>query len=312
MLRLRLRIDRAARTKKGHAAQRHTGVAQANSSQLRVRVDSRSPSGSPGIMSLIASASRGRVTMAANQKRREISRSSAFSPVSAVADIGPNSSRRSGRCPVRCERSAGASGRSTRFAALPPGVAAAREPSRTAGMRPGALAGSPDASGMCRVLGRSGDRAQDPARAMPEHGRTWLDRLKQPQALFAAEDVSHPVEGQMGPPARVDTHSADRVGRRRGARVALCGKGGLDHGCSVIDSAATRSRDFGPFADHAPARLHRRSAGVVTLGKLLSFVPGTASRAVQGTHRWQRWRASPKLHNSVGRRIEHDENDTNR
>jgi len=84
--------EATARTKKGHADQRQTGVANASSSQTRVRIVIRDEIGWPGSISPIEMTTSGKVSAAANQRRRRMSSSSALSSPSAVTAASARSS----------------------------------------------------------------------------------------------------------------------------------------------------------------------------------------------------------------------------
>jgi len=77
MFGLRFFNELANFTKKGHAAQRHTGVASANSAIARPPGDKNRDEGAPGSMSPIAMMNSGPVKATATENRRDMSRSSA-------------------------------------------------------------------------------------------------------------------------------------------------------------------------------------------------------------------------------------------
>jgi hypothetical protein len=100
MLGLRFTTDRQARTKKGHAAHSTTGAARAISTKGRTRPGSSDETGWPGSMSPMAMSTTGTARPAATHRRRVMSRSSGFSPVSStVAVLGSSAMPHLGQSP---------------------------------------------------------------------------------------------------------------------------------------------------------------------------------------------------------------------
>ena len=109
MLRLRVRIDAAARTKNGHPAPSATGVARTSWIQFEsLRVQPFRP---PKRWPPMSRTTSGIASASANQSRRFMSMSSAFGPVSADGVSVRAPCRRSGRRRARSAAPPGASGR---------------------------------------------------------------------------------------------------------------------------------------------------------------------------------------------------------
>ncbi len=99
MLRLRLRIEATARTKNGQAPQSTTGVASTSCSQSRNWGESTRPSGSPGIISPMASTSVAAASGSEIQKRRFMSTYSGLAASSTVTVRGSSAMPQIGQLP---------------------------------------------------------------------------------------------------------------------------------------------------------------------------------------------------------------------
>ena len=98
MLRLRFATEAAARRKKGHAQTKHTGVANASSTKVRMRGDRAADTGCPGSMSPMATPHSGVVRDAARISRRVMSTISGSGPSASSAEGGPMRSRAMPHC----------------------------------------------------------------------------------------------------------------------------------------------------------------------------------------------------------------------
>ena len=110
MFRLRKTTDCTARTKNGHAAHTHTGVAKASSKNIRVRVDIQDDSGRPGSMSPMTDRTSGTVKAAARENRRVISPSSGLSSSSPPAVRSSSAMPQTGQVPGRSRTTSGGIG----------------------------------------------------------------------------------------------------------------------------------------------------------------------------------------------------------
>jgi hypothetical protein len=149
MFRLRFFTERAARSKNGHAAHVQTGVASASSTNTRPRIDMRFPNAFAKDISPMASKTSGTVSAVANQKRRRMSRNSAFSPSSWEGVTGSSAMPQIGQLPGASRTICGCMGHVHCVGLGAAGIASSSAMPHFEQL-PGDRSGPPDAWGTCR------------------------------------------------------------------------------------------------------------------------------------------------------------------